>query len=120
MSTEQRSPGDVSSQVEPEPEPSAGLELEFQSANRRLGSNDHRSHSTPAPSLPTRIERTQLRARIAALERELEASESRRQEIITRYEQILGADDRRSAPDEHAESETQSRGVLRRLFAGWK
>ncbi len=41
------------------------------------------------PPLAYRIERTRLRTRIAALERAVETSERRRQEVIDQYERVL-------------------------------
>lgn len=60
--------------------------------------------------LSARIERTRLRLRIVALERELEASESRRQEIIDQYESIIQQRDTDSTTPTADE-----RGLVRRL-----
>ncbi|GAB7018813.1 hypothetical protein [Halostagnicola bangensis] len=60
--------------------------------------------------LPARIERTQLRLRVTALERELEASETERQEIIDRYEFVL-----QNRESDSVESTTDDDGLVRRI-----
>lgn len=75
--------------------------------------------SPPPSSLPYRIERTYLRARIAALERELAASASRRQAIRTQYELILDQRpdaDRADSDRSTGRDRTRRRGLLGRLF----
>jgi hypothetical protein len=47
------------------------------------------SHPATRAPLPARIERTQLQLRVVALERQLKASEDRRQQIIDQYELLL-------------------------------
>lgn len=64
--------------------------------------------------LAHRVERQQLRARIRALERELEASERRRRAIVRQYERIL--DDR--DPCECTRPDAGARAALRRLLDG--
>lgn len=61
--------------------------------------------------LPARIERTQLRLRITALECELEASETERQEIIDRYEFVL--QNRESGSDKSTTDDDA--GIVRRI-----
>lgn len=68
--------------------------------------------------LPHRIERTQLEATIAALERELVASERRRQHVIDQYERVL---ERRENEDTDTTATTKTTSaqegtVLRRLL----
>lgn len=75
---------------------------------------DHRDQSdrettgaTPrAPPLAYRIERTQLRARIGALERALETSEQRRMAVIEQYERVLS---------DRTDETSSSRSLLARL-----
>lgn len=69
--------------------------------------DDHRD------ALPSRIERVHWRARVAALERELAASERRRQSIVDQYERIL--DDRQQSSDAPVSAETGVLDTLRRL-----
>lgn len=66
--------------------------------------------------LPARIERTQLRLRVTALERELEASETERQEIIDRYEFVLQNREPGSAKSTTAEDDDGIVRRIRRLF----
>ncbi|ARS91746.1 hypothetical protein B1756_08215 [Natrarchaeobaculum aegyptiacum] len=73
--------------------------------------------------LAHRIERTQLEATIAALERELVASERRRQGVIDQYERLLecrgrggGEASNENSDDEMSETGTRDRTALRRLF----
>lgn len=72
-------------------------------------------HTEPTPRprdpLSARIERTRLRLRIAALERELEARETERQRLIDQYELVLEHRDADSA-----DSTTDERGFVRRLL----
>ncbi len=65
------------------------------------------------PPLAYRIERTRLRARVAALERAVETSEQRRQDIIEQYERLL-AD--RDHVDSVSESSGESSPLLSRLI----
>ncbi|MDF9748349.1 hypothetical protein [Natrinema salsiterrestre] len=64
--------------------------------------------------LSYRIERLQLLARIAALERAVETSENRRQAVIDRYERLLA--DRDETTESAATTETASRTLLARLI----
>ncbi|ELY64881.1 hypothetical protein [Natrinema versiforme] len=65
--------------------------------------------------LSSRIERTRLRTRIAALECALETSERRRQAVIDRYERLLAdRDDSTDSPSELSDSQSQS--LLARLI----
>ncbi|KDE58365.1 hypothetical protein EL22_05210 [Halostagnicola sp. A56] len=72
-------------------------------------------HTEPTPRtrdpLSARIERTRLRLRIAALERELEAKEAERQKLIDQYELVLEDRDAGSA-----DSRADERGFVRRLL----
>lgn len=71
--------------------------------------------TTPAePPLHARIERTQLRLQVAALERALETSERRRQTIIDRYEHLLA--EREAAANESSTSEGRPESFLKRLL----
>ena len=72
--------------------------------------------SSTAPPLATRIERTQLRLQVAALECALETSERRRQLVIDRYERLL--EEREGTSDEP--SIDRSKSALDRLLGGWK
>ena len=72
-------------------------------------------HTTPAePPLHARIERTQLRLQVTALERALETSERRRQTVIDRYEHLLA--EREAATNESSTSESQPESSLKRLL----
>ena len=66
------------------------------------------------PALHARIERTQLRLQVAALERALETSERRRQTVIDRYEHLLA--EREAAANEPSTSEGQSESSLKRVL----
>ena len=68
----------------------------------------------PEPPLSYRIERTRLRARIAALEQALETSENRRQTVIDQYERLL-SDQNESVDSESASEPSQSLPLLARL-----
>ncbi|WP_440766778.1 hypothetical protein [Natronorubrum sp. DTA7] len=71
--------------------------------------------TTPAePPLQARIERTQLRLQVAALERALETSERRRQTVIDRYEHLLA--EREAAASESPTSENRAESSLKRLL----
>ncbi|WP_090308401.1 hypothetical protein [Natronorubrum texcoconense] len=71
--------------------------------------------TTPAkPPLHARIERTQLRLQVAALERALETSERRRQTVIDRYEHLLA--EREASADESSASTARSGSSLKRLL----
>lgn len=73
----------------------------------------------PQPALADRVERTQLRAQVAALERSLAESERRRQAIVDQYELILDdrADGAHEPTDDHdpRESESDADGPVARL-----
>jgi len=58
--------------------------------------------------LADRIERTQLRIRVRALERELEASERGRREIIAQYERVLADQQDRSNTTANSQSRLQT------------
>ncbi|RQG93190.1 hypothetical protein EA462_03040 [Natrarchaeobius halalkaliphilus] len=105
MSVEQR-PVDSPPTDERAKNPRYGIELEFRSTD--TDSSADRVERT----LAVRIERVRLLARIAALERELEECEKRRQEIITRYERVL--EDQRADAD-RGETRTNAPDPLGRL-----
>ncbi|WP_255192839.1 hypothetical protein [Natronobeatus ordinarius] len=66
------------------------------------------SRITPAETdLPDRVERLQLQARIAALERSLAESERRRQAIVDQYELVLDdcVHEKRSPSESRANSD---------------
>ena len=65
--------------------------------------------------LAARIERIRLVARVAALERTLEASERRRRAIIDQYERLL-ADQTATTEPSNCDAESQLRSLLTRLF----
>ena len=72
--------------------------------------------STHHPALRSaRIERIRLSARIAALERALEASERRRQAIVDQYERLL-AEQMDTTDSSPCDSQSQSQSVLTWLF----
>ncbi|QLK24734.1 hypothetical protein HYG81_11455 [Natrinema zhouii] len=93
-------------------------------SNSAAGSNHRNSDPLQRPSadsdrqeppLSYRIERTKLRARIAALEQLVETSERRRQAVIDQYERLLTdrADDGETSVHE---SESQSRSLVARFI----
>ena len=104
------------------PRARSGVELEF-SADSRSDDRGDVSSADPEPAasnsglveppLQYRIERTHLRARVAALERELEASERRRRSIVAQYERVL---DDRTDSDSARASRADDAGLLERLF----
>ncbi|AHG00711.1 hypothetical protein HALLA_05525 [Halostagnicola larsenii XH-48] len=79
------------------------------SADSETGQTIEHDTRTREP-LPSRIERTRLRVRVAALERELEARETERQNLIDQYELVLQQRD-----SESEESTADERGLLWRL-----
>ncbi|RQG94551.1 hypothetical protein [Natrarchaeobius chitinivorans] len=136
MSAEQQPADDPPSITEQPLDPRPGVELAFESSISN-SSTEPAASGQPADSsesLPVRIERTYLRTRVAALERELEASEDRRQAIITQYERVLEgrredvrdeAIGRDNGPDESdtrdngpGESDARSIGPVKRLVDG--
>lgn len=58
-----------------------------------------------------------LQARVTALERALEASRSREQEIVAQYERVL--DERETAGDSSDANESEN-GLLTRLLERWR
>ncbi|WP_154660575.1 hypothetical protein [Halopiger goleimassiliensis] len=124
MSAEQRSPDpdpsldDASGAVDAgSTTPSSGnavrsVELEFRSEPR---SDDDRPRAAPAESLPDRIERQRLRLQVAALERELRASERRRRSIVTRYEQLL-AERTGNGDESTASDDATATALLKRIL----
>lgn len=101
MSTQHR-PADHHSRSRPEADP------------RATGSASR--HTTPiadrTTGLPERVERTQLQARVAALERSLAESERRRQALVDQYELVL---DERDHEAPSSESRTDPDGAIGRL-----
>ncbi|WP_247003712.1 hypothetical protein [Halosolutus gelatinilyticus] len=69
--------------------------------------------------MASHIEQTRLRAQVAALERELAASERRRQAIVDQYERVLDDRDRSIAETRASErrSDEGRRAIVRRLVA---
>ncbi|THE65526.1 hypothetical protein D8Y22_07290 [Salinadaptatus halalkaliphilus] len=61
------------------------------------------------------MERLALLMRIAALERELEASQQRRQSIIDQYEQLLADQDGSTRSDSSASAESSLERLLTRV-----
>ncbi|RQH00943.1 hypothetical protein [Natrarchaeobius oligotrophus] len=113
MSVEQRSVDSTPAEDERTTDPSRGLELEFRSDVSPVCSDDHSSSDDRSgASLPSRIERTQLRARVAALERELAARERRHRDVVVRYEQVL---EDRTSEQTDGTAERAASGPLERL-----
>ncbi|WP_049924249.1 hypothetical protein [Halopiger djelfimassiliensis] len=92
--------------------PHPDVELAFEPIGSSVRSDRDASRSTS--TLPARIERRRLRARIAALEHALETSERRRQAILTQYERLL--DER----ENDIEREETSGRIVDRLFDRWR
>ncbi|AEH36018.1 hypothetical protein [Halopiger xanaduensis] len=105
------------------------VELEFRSSAASTEAHSNAS-STPAaapdsttarePPLSHRIERTALRARVTALERALETSESRQQEIVTQYERVLAERTDETQDGSSTGSADADDGLLRRLLERWR
>ena len=92
------------------------IELEFRSPlESTLSRTDDADGLTTELVLSHRIERTKLQSQIAALERELQASEHRRTQIITQYERLL---EERTTEQEQTRDECSQSGLLGRLFDG--
>ncbi|WP_459810655.1 hypothetical protein [Halopiger thermotolerans] len=112
-----------------QPGPAAtDVELEFRSS---AASTDlHSSARSPAasdattgpePPLSHRIEQTKLRARVTALERALETSESRQREIVAQYERLLAErTDEAPSADASQDSTDANDGLLHRLLERWR
>ncbi|WP_246084377.1 hypothetical protein [Salinadaptatus halalkaliphilus] len=93
----------------------AAVELEFQSPAGSTRSTDADSTGRPPSLSHYRIERLALLMRIAALERELEASQQRRQSIIDQYEQLLADQDGSTRSDSSASAESSLERLLTRV-----
>ncbi|SEQ86658.1 hypothetical protein [Natrinema salaciae] len=114
MSAEQRGPTPARSTDERTRRPPLAPIPE---SDQRPSSRSHRPNADPeydALPLSYRIERTQLRVRITALERALETSENRRQAVIDRYERLLA--DRDEVAESTAAAEEEPQTLLERLI----
>ncbi|RKD93771.1 hypothetical protein [Halopiger aswanensis] len=77
--------------------------------------------AAPEPPLSHRIEQTKLEARVTALERALETSEYRQQEIVTQYERLLAErTDETTRDDSSTDAATEDNGLLKRLLERWR
>ncbi|AXR79797.1 hypothetical protein [Natrarchaeobaculum sulfurireducens] len=98
------------------PAPAPDIDLEFRSPlESALLRTDDPDEVPTELVLSHRIERTKLQSQIAALERELQASEHRRTQIITQYERLL---EERTTEQERTRDECSKSGLLGRLFDG--
>ncbi|WP_408959834.1 hypothetical protein [Natrinema sp. 74] len=92
--------------------PTPGTDSRFESPFRRSSTVDAGRFELP---LTYRIERTRLRARVAALERAVETSEQRRQDVIDQYERLLADRDDADGPERSGPA-SRSRPLLSRLI----
>ncbi|WP_049990060.1 hypothetical protein [Natrinema salifodinae] len=115
MSAEQRGPDapvSAGDRTRPVP-PTNPVESTAQDRQTRRQTSVSNPRELP---LSYRIERTQLRMQVAALERAVETSEKRRQAIIDQYERLL-ADRVDESESTDADSVSDSQSLLTRLLA---